>query len=302
MNAEPTAVQLVLPPQVTSIVAQIPAWAQARAISVIALPEVISLNNTPYQIMVDGRLYHMRLAADTIRWLGVSRAEEGAAARAAAQAGICPPILYFDVAGNMVTPFIQGRHWEPHEFHAPANRARLVDLLRRLHAVKHVPADGSVFRRIERLIASAATLHVALPADLDRHLTALRAIEAARACDTRFRPGLSHNDWWANNMLDDGQRLWLVDWEFSGDGDGLFDLATVTLSSHATEAQRADLLVQYGYTAAEDGAQLHAMVYVVWCFEALWSLVQHGLRGAGDYDYQKHAQQMLQRMKAHLDG
>ena len=302
MVVESTAVRPALPPPIASIVAQIPTWAQAHSITLTPLSEVISLNNTPYQITVDGQHYYMRLAADTVHWLGVSRVEEGIAARAAAEVGVCPPIVYYDDAGNMVTHFIHGRHWEPHEFHEPANRARLVDLLRRLHGAKGVQATGSVFRRIERLIASASALHVPLPEDMDRHLAALRSIEVMRARDTRFRPGLSHNDLWANNMLDDGQRLWLVDWEFGGDGDGLYDLATVALSSRATEAQRVDLLAQYGYTADEDGAQLHAMTHVVWCFEAMWALVQYGLRGAGDYDYQAHAQRIMQKMNAYLDG
>jgi len=300
MVVEPTAVQSALPPAIASIVAQIPAWAQSHSITLTPLSAVISLNNTPYQITVDGQDYYLRLAADTVHWLGVNRIEEGAAARAAAAVGVCPPIVYYDDAGNMVTHFIHGRHWQPHEFHEPANRARLLDLLRRLHGVKGVQATGSVFRRIERLMASAAALHVPLPDEMDRHLAALRSTEAMRARDTRFPSCLSHNDLWANNMLDDGQRLWLVDWEFAGDGDGLYDLASVALASRATEAQRAELLAQYGYTAAEDGAQFHAMTHVVWCFEAMWALVQYGLRGAGDYDYQAHAQRIIQQMNAYL--
>jgi len=290
-----------LPPAVAAIIPQIIQWAHARSIQAYPLPNVISLNNTNYQVIVDDQQYVMRVASETPHWLGVRRAEERAAALAAAQAGVWPPILYADEFGNLVTSFIQGRQWEAYEFHEPANRLRLVQALRRLHAVRDAPANGSVFRRIEHLIRSATTLGVALPDGLDRHLTALARIEAQRAGDTRFRPGLCHNDCWANNFIDDGTQIWMVDWEFGGDGDGLFDLATLTLSGRSTEQQQLAFLNDYGYTEPDDLGQLHSMIYVVWCFEALWALVQHGLRGSNDYDYQSHAQRMFQRMQDQID-
>ncbi len=129
----------------------------------------------------------------------------------------------------------------------------------------------------------------------------LKEIEALRMRDTRFHPGLCHNDCWSNDFLDDGQRLWLLDWEFGGNGDTLYDVATVVLSGRATEAQQAEFLTEYGYTEPEDFAQLQAMIYVVWCFEGLWAMVQYGLRGSSDYDYFTHARRVFDRMQEHIE-
>jgi thiamine kinase-like enzyme len=299
MTDEPPDQQAQLLTEARRIAGLVPQWS-GRTLQIAALEDVISLNNANYRVRVDDEEYVLRVAATTARFLGVTREDEHNAARAAAEAGICPPVLYADADGHLVTRFVRGRHWEPHEFHEPANMARVADTLRRLHAIKGVAANGSVFRRVERLLASAIDLGLALPERVSHYLAELGRLEAERALDRRFRPGLSHNDFWGNNFLDDGERLWLVDWEFGGDGDGLFDLATFSIGARYTDEERAALLAAYGYAEREDLGRLRAMEYAVFFFEGAWALVQHGLRGSGGYDFAAHATRMFGRLDERL--
>ena len=142
-----------------------------------------------------------------------------------------------------------------------------------------------------RSMASASALGLPLPAQIERHRVWLREFAARRAADTRFGPGLCHNDLWANNFLDDGERLWLLDWEFGGVGDGLYDLATVAMAGrYDSDGERA-LLDAYGPAEPGDREALAGMKQVVRAFEGAWALVMHGLRGSdGDFDYRAYAQ------------
>ena len=296
-----------LDPAVQAVVARVPLWSGAQQIHVAPLQDgVISLNNANYRVAVEGADYVLRIAADTAGLLGVRREEEREVATAAAQAGLSPEVLFFDPQhGHMVTPFIQGRHWRPEEFRDQTNIARLAQTLRQLHAIKQVQTQGSVFGRVERLLDSARALGVLLPGNLDVHRDRLRQLDERRRADTHFDPGLGHNDLWANNFLDDGQRLWLLDWEFGGgNADGLYDLATVALAGQYTPEQQASLLHQYysSDTAPTDRQRclqdalhwLQAMKYAVRFFEACWALVQHGLRGSSGFDYLGYAQRTLE--------
>lgn len=281
------------PPDVLAFLSRVPLFADAQSVQCAPLRGVISLNNTGYRVTVDGIDYFLRFAADTSRFLGVRREEEIEAARAAANVGISPRLLYSEPAGHLLFPFIVGRHWQPEEFHDEANIIRLASTLRRLHDVKGVRAEGSVFRRVERLLASVRTLQLEMPPNLDTHLEAMSRIERLREADTRFRPGLSHNDFWQNNFLDDGEKLWLVDWEFGGNGDGLYDLATISMGGDYSDREQHALLQAYGYTDPEDYQLLQKMKTVVRLFEASWALVMSGLRDSSEYDYLAQSRKMF---------
>jgi thiamine kinase-like enzyme len=230
--------------------------------------------------------------------LGVRRSEEFSAARAAAEADLAPPVLFADdTAGHTLIPFIAGRHWERDEFREPQNITRVAQTLRRLHGITDISGeDGSVYRRVERLMESARTLGLPLPPNLEDCRKRLRDIEAEQASGPCAASGLNHNDFWANNFLDDGERLWLLDWEFAGRGDGLYDLATTAMAGGFGPEEEARLLGEYGHDPTMGREALWSMRWVVLFFEAAWSLVMHGLHGSGGYDYADHSRKMFARM------
>jgi thiamine kinase-like enzyme len=306
MPETPVGERAPVPAEVYAIAGRVPGWEGRRDLEVVPTAEGLSFNNLNYRVTVDGAEYILRVGEPNVRHLGVRRADEREAVFAASRAGICPEVLYFDADGNMVTAFVSGRHWEREEFHDETKLRRLAETLRRLHAIQGVPANGSVFRRIESLLESARAFRLELPANLDAQLTLLGQIEAERKADPHSRPGLVHGDLWFGNFLDDGERLYLLDWEFGGTGDGLYDLATVVLAAAYSDAysdeEQAQLLRFYGYNAPDALLQLKNMIYARFFFEGAWSLVQHRLRGSEDYDLRLHSRDMFQRLDDRLEG
>lgn len=292
------------PPQIKDVLNRIPLFDGVEITAIAPLEGVVSLNNANYKVVANGKSYLLRLGAESAKYLGIRREEEIEAATAAANAGVAPVVLYADASGVMVSQFITARHWDAEDFHAPGAVQRIAETLKRLHAVKTVSAQGSEFRRIERLLESARSLGLELPDNIEALCEKLASIERERAADPTCVIGLAHNDFWANNFLDDGENLYLVDWEFAGTGDGMIDLATISMAGGYSEEEQIALLNAYGLNGRDALPALQTMRWVVAFFEAMWALVMHGLRGSGDdvsgkegdYNYANHAKRMFERL------
>jgi thiamine kinase-like enzyme len=291
--------------ELRDLVRRVPELAHEEDLRIEPLTGVQSLNNSIWVATLpsSGERFAVRIAnPNAVEHLGVSRHEEFAAAHAAASVGVGPEVLYFDrELGHMVTRWIDsGAQWEVSDFREHRNISRVAHTLRSLHSLMDIPGDpASVFRRIDRLFASVVDFGLELPQNFDDIQRRSADIELERAADTRRPPGLNHNDFWANNLLDDGRRLVLVDWEFAGRGDGFYDLATTSTAGEYGPELNARLLGEYGLDRPDDARSLQKMIWIVALFEAGWSLVMHGLASerhdsAGNtFDYAAHAKRMF---------
>lgn len=190
----------------------------------------------------------------------------------AAAAGLAPQVIACDPASRLlVTRFVPGRHWSRADARDPRNLRRLGESLQRLHAL---PAASDVRRldflvqaaQLEADLANFEIIDSALRQEAEKALTVLRARHAPVT--------LCHNDLHHLNVIDDGERLWLVDWEYSGAGDPLFDLAGLICLHELSGALRATLLEAYGHpylgSSAELAAACRLFDYVQWLWFRLW--------------------------------
>ncbi len=242
-------------------------------------------------------------------WLGIDRVEEERIARAAADAGIGPTVLAADPAsGLLLTQLIEGAPWVP-------NRGGIAALMRLGTAVRTLQAlrttvctPRGIFERIRGLLAAAVELG-GLEGSIQRYEDWLHETETHRSA-TGVQEVVGHNDLWPNNTLDDGHRLRLVDWEFSGLSDPLYDLATIRLSVDSARIPTARLLALFGgagsnveITSVED---VERMTCAVQLFELGWSGVRHGLAADGGpapgFDFASHANGMRRTVDERLES
>ncbi len=285
----------VIPSEVRELAECVPLWRNTRNVRIEPLTGTISLNNSLYRVVADDSAYILRYAADAGRYLGIRRQDELAIAQAAAEAQLALPILFSDPAGHMVLPFIDGRHWKPEEFQEPHNIARLGEAIRRLHAIPNISGVCNVFQRIEFLLTSARELGIKTPPEIERYREKLTGWEAERASDPRFTSGINHNDLWGNNFLDDGDNLYLLDWEFAGNGDGIYDLTTIILQGGYSDDRQSTFLKACGIEENIDDV-IEKARFVVYFFEGAWALVLQGLRPEAEFDYANHAQEMFEQL------
>ena len=94
------------------------------------------------------------------------------------------------------------------------------------------------------------------------------------------------------NFIDGGGRLWLVDWEYAGMGDPLFDLGNVAVNHELGEEEESTLLAAYG---SDEGDALVLMRYMSDCREAMWGIVQRAISEL-DFDFGAYAEEHFERL------
>ena len=167
--------------------------------------------------------------------------------RRAAEAGIAPAVVHVDdAAGAVVLQRVAGPPL--HEALAdPAQRAQVlasaVDALRTLHALEPsgIPEGDPLVYVWE--IWNKLRERPGLPPWAEGAPARLDTIAATLSGDTRR--GVSHNDVNPGNLLWDGTRVWLIDWEAASLGHPYYDLATLALFLRLEEDVALQLVTRH---------------------------------------------------------
>ncbi|MEE9481170.1 MAG: phosphotransferase [Kiloniellales bacterium] len=263
-------------------------------------PEPLTGGITNINFVVrDGALrYFVRIGED-IPIHGVLRFNEVAAARAAERAGVSPALIYTE-PGVIVTHFIEGRTLEAADLRATERLEPVVALIRRVHheMPKYLRGPTLFFWVFHVIPDYAATLRedgsprVALLNDL---LTRAEKMEqAVGPIDVVF----GHNDLLAANFIEDGNRLWLVDWDYAGFNSPLFDLANLASNNEYTPDMEAALLEAYFGAPPEDGLlrAFAAMKCASTLRETMWSMVSE-IHSTLDFDYVAYTDENMARFE-----
>jgi thiamine kinase-like enzyme len=219
--------------------------------------------------VLDGdRRYFARVGAE-IPQHGISRANERRSAMLAAQAGIAPEIVFAE-GGIMISVLVPGKTLDIASAQDPGVMTRIAETLRRLHAVpaqENLPdfCPVAVSQRYLSLLPDAA-----LPVRRGRIAACLTLLPSLPAqC-------LIHADLIPENFIHDGDRLWLIDWEYAGNGVPATDLAMVISNFGLANGAADAFLGAYGPIDRNAVDSLRVAVIVR---EALWCLVQAEIGG-----------------------
>jgi thiamine kinase-like enzyme len=232
----------------------------------------------------------------------IDRANEAVAAREAARAGVSPEVVHFDATtGVMVTRFVDGaRTMSADGFKAIAGApARAGEAFRKLHTSGAVfPFRFELFAMIDDYLNILSTKDVELPPgyhDVVREAESVRAALDARPAEIVA----CHCDPLCENFLDTGERMWIVDWEYSGMNDAMWDLGDLAVEGSFDQAQEEEMLAAYfgrEPTAAERGRVViyKAMCDLLW---TLWGLIQLANNNPVD-DFRAYADGRFARCRA----
>lgn len=264
----------------------IPIWRGEVAIE----PLPGGITNRNYRVVDGDRAYAVRTGQDD-QALGICRRNEFACTENAARLGIAPRVAYA-VPGMLVSDFIPGTTLTPELLVAPERLKRVAGVIRDIHAASEQVIGHLLyfcpFQAVRTYICHAQRDDLELPVRDADELT--REVRDLHARIGPFTPTFCHNDMMPGNLLETKERLWVIDWEYSGIGHPIFDLAG--LSSNCEFDAKTDRLLLQAYGAADE--PFLTLKAIAALRESLWAVIQMN-KSSIDFDYVKYRDDNYQK-------
>ncbi|MCZ4280922.1 choline kinase family protein [Kiloniella laminariae] len=239
------------------------------------------LTNLVFRISRKGDSYIVRIPGEGTEGY-IDREVESHNAQLAAEIKVSAEVLYSDPAsGLMVSRFLDGAEtMTPSAFKLrPGSVARAGQALAVLHhSGKEFRFRFELFSMIDEYLKVLGDLGVALPDGYHRVVEQAQKIQKTLASKKNLPLAPCHCDPLSENFLDDGTKMWIVDWEYSGMNDPLWDLGDLSVEAEFTREQDRELLMAYwgGEPPAEIVGRM--VIYKGLCdlLWTLWGLIQYG--------------------------
>jgi len=232
------------------------------------------ITNLNYRVHVGGQSFVVRIPGRDSERLGIDRRREHACTVAAHECDVAPEaVAFFEDTGILVTRFILGAEVTDAEMHEPPMLRRVAATVRRYHAGPAFPGTFSAFQTVRDYAAWSTPRGAPLPERFGWMLRQADRLEVALGAPASPTP--CHNDLLRANFIADGNRLWIIDWEYAAMGDAFFDLGNFAVHHQLTDEEEAVLLHAYfGHVTPAAVARLKLMKIISDLREAMWAMVQ----------------------------
>jgi thiamine kinase-like enzyme len=260
---------------IDDVVARIPAW---NGSSIRAAPLTGGLTNINYRVDVDGIPYVVRVPGEKTELLSINRQHEYHNTLAAAQAGVGARIVhYIPELSVMVLEYIQGPTMSGELLRGAGMRSRIAGAVRTLHAGPAFVNDFNMFRTMETYLDIVRSHRMKVPDGYSDYIPISLRIENAMATHPlQLVP--CNNDLMAENFIDDGMMLRLVDYEYSGNNDPCFELGHICNEAEFNPDMVEELCLAYfGHREPRIVARIwlwYCMANLGW---TLWGAIQHAV-------------------------
>jgi thiamine kinase-like enzyme len=287
------------PTAIEDVLAAIPEW---RGKPVEATPITGGITNRAMRLVVDGTPYFVSIPGAHSDLLSIPRAVEVENSVRAAETGMSPRILhYLPESGVLVVEWLEGRTLSVADMQHPGMPERLAAVALRLHAARPFLNVFDLFRLNEAYAETLAAHDLKPPPGYPEYAGLLAEIEAA----TRRHPEPPRpcsNDFCPQNLIDDGERLWVVDFGYSGNNDPCSELGNAACEADYRGDQYEVLCAAYfGEISNRRLSRMHlyaVMADVAW---SLWSVIQENLSDL-DFDFKTYGDERWQRGRRRLNS
>ena len=287
-----------LPPRDAERLALVPFLVHATSVA----PLDGGITNRNYRVRTAEGDHVVRLSDPESSDLAIDRENEYRNSVAAADSGAAPEVTaYLPGEGVLVVRWVEGRTFNEDDVGDERNLPRIAEVCRRLHEGPAFVNAFDMFDIQERYLDLVTGRGYRLPPrylDFSSHVARMRTV--MRRAPERQVP--CNNDLLAANIIDDGQRLWLIDYEYSGMNEASFELGNIWSESTLPE-DSLDLLV-HSYWDREDPAKVaRARLWALmskygW---TLWASIQAAVSPI-EFDYWSWGMEKYERAVAEFDS
>jgi thiamine kinase-like enzyme len=221
-----------------------------RTASLAARPRTVhelpgGLTNRNYRVTTPDGTFVARISSGGSELLAIDRDFEYRNSVTAAAAGAGAPVIEYRPQDNvLVIGYIEGRTFGNADVAADGNIPRIAGACRRLHTGGRFGNDFNMFDIQRRYRSVARSRGFRVPAGYD---DLMPQFDAAAAALSARDPGTvpCNNDLLAANFIDDGDRIWLIDYEYSGNNDACFELGNIWAECRLSADALAELVTAY---------------------------------------------------------
>ncbi|MGY4710366.1 phosphotransferase [Mycolicibacterium sp. CBM1] len=260
------------------------------------------LTNRNVKITTATGVYVARCSVNTKNLLGIDRDNEYVNSKAAEQAGVGAPVVdYRPDLGILLVGFLEGTTLTNADLQRPDVLARVAAGCRALHAGPRFRDRFNMFERQPAYLKVAQDNGFRMPADYldytDEFTAVQRVLDAA---DQTTVP--CNNDLLAGNFVDNGERVWLIDYEYSGNNDPCFELGNLAAECGLSTEQLEELVtLYYGRPLRHKTARARLQGIVGKYGWTLWGCIQNGSSEL-DFDFWEWAMERYESAVAEFRG
>ena len=229
--------------------------------------------NKTYKAMCGDKTYCVRINNNRqAPFIGLDTEKEAQACQQASMLSIAPTVYNLNNAKEyLITGFFKGRHLSNDDARNPEIIEKYVAALRLIHNNIKVDRVFSIYDQFDRYIEAAKISGMKLPDGLNKVMAKVEKIKKMRSDSKLLYKVFCHNDTFQNNILYDGDKICMIDWEYCGYGDGFFDFAHIAnCISMTAEEQQFMLKTYFGYFEPEMWEMLRQMKYISDVYDATW--------------------------------
>jgi thiamine kinase-like enzyme len=254
------------------------------------------MTNTNFHIKSADREFVLRIAGAGTDALGIDRHKEVMTTDFANSIGLSPKVLASDLKeGLILIDFVKGDTLEPASFKSKSRIKKVARMLKELHQSPSISGEFNGLNVVHTYREKAVTEGFKLSENAARSVVLTKQIQSIVSKNSDLCP--CHNDLLAANFIEQGQKIWLIDWEYAGMGDPYFDLANFAVNQDLSTEEIKFFLEQYNPKfKTKDFSRLMVMRVVSDLREAWWGYLQSRMsRLKFDfYEYgEKHAARAL---------
>jgi hypothetical protein len=260
------------------------------------------LTNRNLKVTTPDGVYVARLSSEQSSLLAIDRTAEHLNSRAAAESGAAPRVIAYEPAQSLLAvEFVEGRTWTEADVLNPHNAERIAIACRQLHAGPRFVNDFNMLQLQPHYVKIVREHGFRLP---DRYLDFAEQTHAiADALAVRPVPTVPcNNDLLAANFIDAGDRLWVIDYEYSGNNDPFFEIGNVWSEATGNPDDLERLVTAYiGHSSQALTARARLWGLMSKYGWMLWAAIQDGSSEL-DFDFWAWGLEKYDRAVAEFDS
>jgi thiamine kinase-like enzyme len=260
------------------------------------------ITNHNFVVTVDGETYVVRIPGEGTD-IFIDRDNELECSRAAGEAGVAPRVIHHLKPENItIVPFIRSRTLKTDEISSSDDLIRrIVQAIRSVHEKVTFHRVFNPFETVRAYMNHVRHFEAPLPHDFEWMTGTANAIEEAMRRNPP-NPVACHNDYLSENFLDDGKKIWIIDWEYGGQGDPYFDLGDFAVEHPFTPEQ--DELIVREYSGCLQNNRLfrmllHKIVSDYWW--GVWAMIQTRISKIS-FDFYAYGNNRFNRMRSNIQN